>query len=126
MTTRKEVMKMARRNFYVFPEDMELTKEMIVEHGLEVEYKYMYEGKEYTEYGYPRDLGWFDRGKEAGCYDFTASRMLEGKVSTIKKLMKMFGGHGFTEHYERDGGLFETTPILLKGNNTKIKYNRHL
>ena len=25
---------MARRNFYVFPEDMELTKEMIVEHVL--------------------------------------------------------------------------------------------
>lgn len=106
---------MARRNFYRFPEDMEITKEMAVE-----------DGEEHTEYGYPKDLGWFDRGEEAGCYDFTASRTLEGKVSTIKKLMKMFGGHGFTEHYERDGGLFETTPILLKGNNTKFKYNRHL
>lgn len=117
---------MARRNFYRFPEDMEITKEMAVEYGLEVEYKYMYGGEEHTEYGYPKSLEWFDRGKEAGCHDFTVSRLLEGKVSTIKKLMKLFGGDGFTEHYERDGGLFETTPILLKGNNTKFKYNRHL
>ena len=48
------------------------------------------------------------------------------KISTAKKLLKKYGGHAFTEHYERDGGLFEVTPIELVGNNSQFKYNRHL
>ena len=47
-------------------------------------------------------------------------------VSEVKKLIKKYGGGGYTMHCERDGTLFETTPITLKGNNSKFKYNRHL
>ena len=47
-------------------------------------------------------------------------------VSEVKKLIKKYGGVGYTMHCERDGTLFETTPITLKGNNSKFKYNRHL
>ena len=47
-------------------------------------------------------------------------------ITRIKQLIKQYGGCGYTEHYERDGGLFEVTPINLKGNNSRFKYNRHL
>lgn len=47
-------------------------------------------------------------------------------LSEVKKLMKMYGGVGYTMHLERDGTLFETTPITLKGNNSRFKYNQHL
>lgn len=32
----------------------------------------------------------------------------------------------WTEHYERDGTLFEVTEIHLTGNNSRFKYNHHL
>lgn len=47
-------------------------------------------------------------------------------VSEVKKLIKKYGGVGYTMHCERDGTLFETTPITLNGNNSKFKYNCHL
>ena len=47
-------------------------------------------------------------------------------LSEVKKLMKMYGGSGYTMHLERDGTLFETTPITLKGNNSKFTYSQHL
>ena len=47
-------------------------------------------------------------------------------VSEVKRLIKTYGGVGYTMHCERDGTLFETTTITLKGNNSKFKYNRHL
>ena len=47
-------------------------------------------------------------------------------VTTAKKLLKAHGGIAWTDHLERDGGLFEVTPIKLTGNNSKFKYNRHL
>ena len=47
-------------------------------------------------------------------------------VTAAKKLLREFGGSAWTEHYERDGGIFETTEIMLKGNNSKFKYNHHL
>lgn len=52
---------------------------------------------------------------------------MEGiSVTTAKKMLKQYGGKAYTLHMERDGGVFETTPIQLKGNNSKFKYNRHL
>lgn len=51
------------------------------------------------------------------------------KLSTVKKLIKQNGGEGWTEHCERDGTLFEVTPIVVNGNNKmsyNVKYNRHL
>lgn len=47
-------------------------------------------------------------------------------VTTAKKLLKEYGGTAWTEHCERDGGCFEVTPIELKGNNSRFKYNHHL
>ena len=47
-------------------------------------------------------------------------------VTAIKKLIRQYGGCGWTEHIDRDGGLFEVTEITLKGNNSRFKYNRHL
>ena len=43
-----------------------------------------------------------------------------------KKLLKQYGGIAWTDHIDRDGGLFEVTEIKLKGNNSKFRYNRHL
>lgn len=48
------------------------------------------------------------------------------KVSTAKKMLKAYGGIAFTCHFDRDGGLFESTEIKLKGNNSRFTYNRHL
>ena len=47
-------------------------------------------------------------------------------VSFAKKMMKQYGGAGWTEHIDRDGGCFEVTEIKLQGNNSRFKYNRHL
>ncbi len=47
-------------------------------------------------------------------------------VKTAKNLMKQYGGYGWTAHIDRDGCVFETTPVQLKGNNSRFKYNRHL
>lgn len=56
-----------------------------------------------------------------------ADDIIEGiTVTTVKNLMKKYGGAGGTSHYERDGSLFEVTPINSKGNNSKFKYNIHL
>lgn len=47
-------------------------------------------------------------------------------ITEAKKLLRKQGGYAWTEHYERDGGLFEVTDIKLTGNNSRFKYNRHL
>lgn len=49
-----------------------------------------------------------------------------GSISGIKKLLRQYGGAAWTEHCERDGNVFEVTPITLKGNNSQFRYNRHL
>jgi len=47
-------------------------------------------------------------------------------ITAAKNLLRQFGGAAWTHHIERDGGVFETTAITLKGNNSRHKYNRHL
>jgi hypothetical protein len=47
-------------------------------------------------------------------------------IRTAKAMLKKYGGYAWTEHYERDGGLMETSEITLNGNNSRFKYNRHL
>lgn len=61
-------------------------------------------------------------------YNCTESdRVLGGmSVTSAKKLLKQFGGAAWTDHCDRDGGVFETTDITIKGNNSKFKYNHHL
>ena len=52
---------------------------------------------------------------------------LEGiTIRRAKNLLKTFGGSAWTEHCERDGGVFEVTEILLTGNNSRFRYNHHL
>ena len=48
------------------------------------------------------------------------------RVSDVKRLMREYGGIGWTGHCDRTGGCFETTDITLTGNNSKFKYNHHL
>jgi len=65
-------------------------------------------------------------------YQDPVTEEVEGglKLSTVKKLIKERGGKGWTEHCERDGGVFEVTEITATGNhmrtNYNCKYNRHL
>lgn len=47
-------------------------------------------------------------------------------VTRAKQLLRKYGGSAWTEHYERDGTLFEVTEIHLAGNNSQFKYNHHL
>lgn len=47
-------------------------------------------------------------------------------VSAAKRMLKQYGGCAWTEHIERDGGVFEVTEITLNGNNSRFTYNHHL
>ncbi len=58
--------------------------------------------------------------------DYIEDTIYVGTVTRAKELLKLHGGSAYTEHYERDGGLFEVTEIKLKGNNSRYKYNHHL
>lgn len=58
--------------------------------------------------------------------DHISDLIYVGRVTEVKRLMRMYGGCGFTQHCERDGSLFEVTPIELTGNNSRFKYNHHL
>ena len=47
-------------------------------------------------------------------------------ISEAKTLLKEKGGSACTFHIDRDGCVFETTPIKLNQNNSVHKYNKHL
>jgi hypothetical protein len=47
-------------------------------------------------------------------------------IKEAKNLLKKKGGYAWTEHYERDGTLFEVSEIKLDGNNSRFQYNTHL
>ena len=74
--------------------------------------------------GCPTGLAWWD------CPHATvedAEDIVSGiTITAAKNLLRQFGGSAWTHHIERDGGVFETTEITLKGNNSRHKYNRHL
>lgn len=53
-------------------------------------------------------------------------RVLSCSVKTAKMLLKQYGGCAWTEHFERDGTLFEVSDIKCTGNNSFFNYNRHL
>lgn len=55
-----------------------------------------------------------------------AGEPIECSISFAKKLLRAIGGEAYTQHHDRDGGLFETTPIRITGNNSRFQYNRHL
>lgn len=47
-------------------------------------------------------------------------------LTKVKQLMRKFGGEGYTEHIDRDGSIFEVSEVKIKGNNSRVSYNRHL
>lgn len=49
-----------------------------------------------------------------------------GNVTAAKKLIREQGGKACIEHYDRDGSVFEVTPVEVTGKNSGFKYNRHL
>lgn len=57
---------------------------------------------------------------------FTENKIGGVSVTFVKLMIKKYGGTGITYHIDRDGGIFETSEIRLKGNNSRFKYNQHL
>lgn len=47
-------------------------------------------------------------------------------IAHAKQMLRKYGGSAWTEHCERDGGVFEVTEIELTGNNSRFRYNHHL
>ena len=97
-----------RTNYYRFPE--EATTETILE-------------------GYGMLDDWYTEGHsgyENIKNDPNGHRVIgQINVTTVKELIRRFGGTGWTNHWERDGGLFEVTPITFNSR-TPRKYNHHL
>lgn len=101
-----------RISYYKFPD--EIPESVLLENGCYIITK---NGDEILADSIPND-----KRHLVDHIDHTVS----GKISWIKKMMKQYGGIGWTEHIERDGGCFEITEIKLTGNNSQFKYNHHL
>ena len=101
-----------RLNYYRFPEGT--PEGVLLEHGCAV---VLTDGREIYPDSIPEE-----RRPLVDHIDHTISC----RVSVAKKLMRKYGGAGWTEHCERDGGCFEVTPITLTGNNSRFTYNHHL
>lgn len=101
-----------RLSYYRFPDDT--PESVLLENGCGVVLKDGYEI-------YPDSIP-EDKRHLVDHIDHTVSC----KVSWAKQMMKQYGGCGWTEHIDRDGGCFEVTEIKLTGNNSRFKYNRHL
>lgn len=100
-----------RITYYTFPEELNVRDRALA-------YKQIVEGKEdITEV--PKEIS--DKTLER---NFPME--IDCSVRLAKKLLKKFGGKACTCHFDRDGGLFETTPVKLGQNNSKHKYNVHL
>lgn len=102
-----------RRSFYRFPEDSDPMVRF--EEGCPVILK---SGSEIYPETIPED-----------CWPLIdcIGDIVEGiNITRAKQLLKKYGGNAWTEHYERDGTLFEVTEIQLTGNNSRFKYNHHL
>ena len=105
--------KIMRLNYYQFPEDA--PEDVLLSNGCAVILK---DGGAIYADSIPnekRDL--IDR----------IDRSVGGiSVTEVKRLIREYGGYGWTEHIDRDGSAFEITPITLAGNNSKFRYNHHL
>lgn len=122
-----------RINYYVFPEETAL--EDLAAYGVSL----LVVNEDSPHYGDKFNFGVLDTELER--LDKYAQLVAEGhvfsvepedryigaiRVTEVKRLLKKYGGEGFTRHFERDGGLFEVSMITLKGNNSRFKYNHHL
>ena len=101
-----------RITYYRFPDDT--PEEVLLEHGCMIT---TINGDEVYARHIPEE-----KRQEVDYIDHT----IQCSITKAKKLMKQYGGSGYTQHIDRDGGLFEVTEITLKGNNSRFKYNHHL
>lgn len=100
-----------RITYYQFPEEMSIRDVALIT-------KQVIEGRtDITEV--PADVS--DEVLERN-FDYE----VDTTITMAKKLLKAYGGCAYTRHIDRDGGCFEVTPVLLKGNNSRHKYNVHL
>jgi len=104
--------KQMRMSFYEFPEDT--PEGVLIDEELPVVLKN----------GQTISSQWLTEEKRSLIDHF--ERVTQCTITYAKKMLKKYGGRAWTEHYDRDGGLFEVTPIELTGNNSRFKYNRHL
>lgn len=102
-----------RINYYRFPENT--SAEDKLKEGCAVVLK---SGREIYVDAIPED--------KAHLVDYIDDTISGITVTHAKSLLHKYGGTAVTEHIDRDGCCFETTPIQLKGNNSSHKYNRHL
>ena len=115
---------MARLNYYRFPEGVD--ENTRAEHGCDKTSGCALNGDLNLE-----SAGWkCERGWCCDCEHICVKEVgdtLSGiSVSRAKQLLREFSGSAWTYHIDRDGGVFETTEIKLKGNNSRHRYNRHL
>ena len=102
-----------RIHYYEFPD--ETPEETLLENGCAVILK---TGDEI----YPKNIP----EKERPLVDYIDRTISGISIKHAKELLKEYGGCAWTCHFDRDGSLFETTDIKMKGNNSRVKYNRHL
>lgn len=101
--------------YYTFPDNT--PEEVLLEWGCEVFRK---DGSSW--YPDPEDMT-DDERAQIDHIDHTISC---SRITTIKRLMRQYDGHGWTEHVDRSGSVFEVSDIKLEGNNSRFKYNHHL
>ena len=113
-----------RINYYEFPESVnDATR---IEYGCDTKSGCSLDiDKDMDAAGWQCERGWcYECDK---CITKSVDYTLSGiSVTTAKNLLESFGGSAWTCHFDRDGGLFETTEIKIKGNNSRHKYNKHL
>ena len=68
----------------------------------------------------------FDRCRYRTISEEVGDGRIAVSITIAKRLLRSIGGEAETHHIERDGTIFEVTPVLLVGNNSRHKNNRHL
>ena len=101
-----------RLTYYRFPE--ETSENLLLENGCRVIYKG-------GGYDWPKEIPAHRRNDVV-----RIETSINCNVSKAKKLLKKYGGYAWTEHIDRDGGVFETSEVTLTGNNSRFRYIRHL
>lgn len=122
---------MARLNYYEFPENV--AADIREKNGAPgTAYTCTADPKRYDEMDNPsKDCPHRDGFR--GCRDCSKIKCVEAEyeisgisITYAKQLLTKFGGYAYTRHIDRDGSCFEVTPIKLKQNNSRHKYNVHL
>ncbi|GHU74933.1 hypothetical protein FACS1894188_04680 [Clostridia bacterium] len=120
-----------RLHYYCFPDDVDAA--VRASNGAEsTENICEVAPTRYAELERP-DKDCLHRDGSRGCVECSHLKVVDAEfevsgisITRAKELLRQFGGSAYTQHIDRGGGVFEVTPIKLKGNNSRVKYNRHL